>query len=142
MTATREQIIAGAREWIGTPWHHQARKKGVGSDCIGLFVGVLRELGQPVKDVTWYRRAPEGDALLAELEARFWYDVEPGAGSLLVFFIQRRQVAQHVGLLTADGTIIHANAAARRVCEQAYDAEWQRRTLCAYDLTRPKGGPA
>jgi hypothetical protein len=27
---TREQIVAAARSWIGTPYHHQASVKGVG----------------------------------------------------------------------------------------------------------------
>lgn len=139
MTATREDIIRVAREWVGTPWHHQARKKGVGTDCVGLVVGVLAELGAPVADFTWYGRAPEGDALLREVRARFHELPAPEPGCLLVFFIRKRTVAQHVGLLTDVGTIIHGNAAARRVCEQGYDAEWQRRTLAAFDLTR---GPA
>lgn len=133
MTVTREQVIEAARSWVGTPWAHQGRRKGVGCDCVGLIVGALAECGVQVPDFTWYRRAPEGDALLREVGARFWRldDVEPG--SLLVFFVRHRRVAQHVGLLSFDGTIIHGNAAARVVCEQAYDAEWQRRTLAAFD---------
>lgn len=136
MTLTRESIIAEARSWIGTRWAHQARKKGVGVDCVGLVTGALAALGEPVPDYTWYRRAPEGDKLLREVRARFAElpGIEPGA--LLVFFVRARRVAQHIGILTFDGTIVHANAAAGIVCEQAYDAEWQRRTLAAFDMTR------
>lgn len=41
----RELIIAEAREWIGTPFKLQAAKKKVGCDCIGLVVGVGKEVG-------------------------------------------------------------------------------------------------
>jgi hypothetical protein len=40
MTAfTRAALIAEARTWIGTPWHHQAAVKGAGCDCIGFVRG-------------------------------------------------------------------------------------------------------
>jgi NlpC/P60 family putative phage cell wall peptidase len=38
----RNTIIAEARSWIGTPYHHQAALKGVGCDCLGLVRGVWR----------------------------------------------------------------------------------------------------
>lgn len=139
MSVTRHAVIDQARQWIGTPWHHQGRKRGVGVDCVGLIVGALAEMGVYVPDYTWYRRAPEGDALLQAVHSRFakCESVEPG--SLLVFFMRKRAVAQHIGLLTFDGTIVHANSAAGRVCEQPYGKEWQRRTLAAFDVTQAPG---
>ena len=41
---TRDEIVAHARAWIGTPYHHQASRIGVGTDCLGLVRGVCREL--------------------------------------------------------------------------------------------------
>jgi NlpC/P60 family putative phage cell wall peptidase len=41
---TREQIVASARSWLGTPYHHQASVRGVGCDCLGLIRGLWREL--------------------------------------------------------------------------------------------------
>ena len=40
----RAQITTLARGWLGTPYHHQASLKGVGTDCIGLVRGIYREL--------------------------------------------------------------------------------------------------
>ncbi len=40
----REQILAEARTWIGTPYRHQASLRGVGCDCLGLVRGVWRVL--------------------------------------------------------------------------------------------------
>ena len=39
-----ERVVAIAREWIGTPYVHQASVKGAGCDCLGLLRGVWREL--------------------------------------------------------------------------------------------------
>jgi hypothetical protein len=34
---TRAQIVTEARTWLGTPFHHQGRVRGVGVDCIGVI---------------------------------------------------------------------------------------------------------
>jgi hypothetical protein len=34
---TREAIVAAARSWLGTPYHHQASVKGVGSIKYSAF---------------------------------------------------------------------------------------------------------
>ena len=43
----RKAIVKAARGWLGTPYHHQASLKGVGSDCLGLIRGIWRELYGP-----------------------------------------------------------------------------------------------
>ena len=40
----REQIIARARQEMGTPFVHQARLSGIGCDCIGLLIIIGRAL--------------------------------------------------------------------------------------------------
>jgi len=69
-TVTREQIVAEAREWVGTPYRHQARIKGLGVDCVGLLIGVARKLGlvAPAFDVQGYTRRPDGWTLIEECE--------------------------------------------------------------------------
>jgi NlpC/P60 family putative phage cell wall peptidase len=64
---TRTDIVAAARTWAETPFHHQARLKGVGCDCIGLVIGVARELGlvMPEFDIAGYPRVPDGTTLMA-----------------------------------------------------------------------------
>lgn len=37
-------IVAIARDWIGTPYIHQASVQGAGADCLGLIRGVWRAL--------------------------------------------------------------------------------------------------
>lgn len=59
-------VVAAARQWLGTPYHHQARLRGVGVDCAGLVVGVARELDMvaPGFDVAGYSRRPDGWSFL------------------------------------------------------------------------------
>ena len=60
-------IVTEARTWVGTPYHHQARLKGVGVDCAGLVIGVARalDLVAPAFDVAGYARQPDGWSFLA-----------------------------------------------------------------------------
>ena len=44
MPTMHPHIIALARDWLGTPYHHQASLRGVGTDCVGLIRGIYREL--------------------------------------------------------------------------------------------------
>lgn len=64
--STRAAIVAEARGWLGTPFHHQARLKGVGVDCIGLVIGVARALAlvPAAFDVGGYPRQPDGRTLV------------------------------------------------------------------------------
>jgi cell wall-associated NlpC family hydrolase len=44
-TEREEAIVAEARRWIGTPWHHRARLHGVGVDCAQLLIAVYSSVG-------------------------------------------------------------------------------------------------
>jgi|AraplaMF_Col_mMF_1032025.scaffolds.fasta_scaffold35929_2 cell wall-associated NlpC family hydrolase len=41
----REQVIAATRDWLGTPYHHMARKKGQGVDCGQLIIAGFVDAG-------------------------------------------------------------------------------------------------
>lgn len=62
-----------ARSYMETPYHHQARVKGKGVDCLGLIICVARELGWVAcdYDVRGYRRLPDGHSLLRHLREHF-----------------------------------------------------------------------
>lgn len=42
---TVADVLTVARSWIGTPFAHQGRQKGVRCDCIGLVIETCREVG-------------------------------------------------------------------------------------------------
>lgn len=43
--AQRAALVAEAHTWIGTPYHHAARIKGVGVDCGQILIGVYAGAG-------------------------------------------------------------------------------------------------
>ena len=65
-TFSRHSVVMAARTWLDTPFHHQARLKGVGVDCVGLVIGVARELTMvaPDFDIGGYPRVPDGRSFL------------------------------------------------------------------------------
>lgn len=132
---TREQIITTARQYIGTPWQHQARLKGVGVDCTGLVVCVARDLGVTLHDRRAYGRRAEADpVLLRYLDGQCRRVDRPQLGDIMVFWWnQNTRRPQHVGIRTDVG-IIHAYALARSVCEHTIDKEMMHKFICAYEF--------
>lgn len=139
---TRADIVAEARRWLGTPFHHQASLQGVGCDCIGLIAGVAAALGMPEAEAwrqdvryTGYGPLPLPDKLLAA--CRDYLDAVPVpdaiAGDILLFTM--RADPMHFGLLSCvDGRryVIHAWSPNGKVVEQGIDEKWQRRIVGAY----------
>ena len=44
-TTTRERVVSEALSWLGTPYHHHARVRGVGVDCAQLLAAVFEAAG-------------------------------------------------------------------------------------------------
>jgi cell wall-associated NlpC family hydrolase len=94
-------VVACARGWIGTPFHHQARLKGVGVDCAGLVIGVARELGLVPEgfDINGYPRQPDGQAMLRwcreHMQEVAFGTLKPGH----VVVVRFDRHPQHVGLV-------------------------------------------
>ena len=45
LPAMQEAVVAEARSWLRTPYHHQGRIKGVGVDCAMLLCEVYHAVG-------------------------------------------------------------------------------------------------
>ena len=155
----RETIIAVARGWLGTPYHHQASVKGVGCDCLGLIRGVWRELcGPEPEDMPPYTRdwgnATGSETLIAAACRHLTKlaDVgEAGPGDVLVFRMRDRGVAKHAGVLIRalsassealsrgalherDGaSMVHAQEGLG-VVEVPLGAWWRRRAVAAFSF--------
>ena len=121
-----DDIVAEAREWIGTPWQHQQRLKGVATDCIGLVGGVALELGiegakewSEDPDLHHYGPTPDPHLLLAGCD-RFLDRIEiddalPGDVLIMAF----RRDPQHFAIVSRLDPIylIHAYSSVGRVVE-------------------------
>lgn len=133
------QVVAIAREWLGTPYLHQASCKGAGTDCLGLLRGIWRELlgaePEPVPAYTadWSEAAGREDLLAA---AQLWLVpvTEPLAGDVLVFRMRAGAVAKHLGIASEVGAaprFIHAYSG-HAVVETALSEPWRRRVAARF----------
>ena len=137
-SASREEIVAIARRWIGTPYHHQMSVQGVGCDCLGLVRGVWRDLygSEPQQVPAYSLDWAEASATETLLTAARTHFVEiprqqAMAGDVAVFRFRIQYVAKHVGILTTPCTMIHA-CEGGRVCEISLSPWWLRRMAATF----------
>ncbi len=139
MTSRRDEIVAVARGWIGTPYRHQASLRGVGCDCLGLLRGVWREImGKEPEVAPPYTRdwaeAQGGDFLLDA--AHRWFRPVPqgefSAGDVLVFRWKSGAPVKHCAIATSPDSMIHAHDGAS-VCEIDLSF-WRRRLVGAFSF--------
>ena len=134
------RIVQQARTWLGTPFHHQARLKHKGCDCLGLIVGVVDELGLKDKtgkllasyDEITYSKQPDGARLIAKLQSALKEvpKAKMKPGDLGLFKIGDNP--QHLAILTDfEGGLgmIHCEARTRKVVEHRLDDEWNERLI-------------
>lgn len=136
---SRAAVVAVARDWIGTPYRHQASAKGIGCDCLGLVRGVWRELcGQEPETPPPY--SPDwaevtGEETLYAAARRHLIEIAPEharAGDIFLFRVMRNGPAKHVALLTAPARILHAYSG-YAVREEPLGS-WRRRIAYAFQF--------
>jgi NlpC/P60 family putative phage cell wall peptidase len=141
---TREQIVASACYWLGTPYHHQASVRVVGCDCLGLIRGLWRELvGEEPEAMPAYTRDwgdVTGSEPLLAAARRNLTPIDPSValpGDILVFRMQAG-VAKHAGIVTEElhhepARFIHA-VEDLGVTEVALTRWWRRRVVAAFSF--------
>jgi NlpC/P60 family putative phage cell wall peptidase len=131
-------VVAAARGWIGTPYHHQASLKGVGADCLGLVRGVWREIfgrdaeAPPPYAPDW-AETDQGEAML-QAARRHLIEIaaeDHAAGDVVIFRMKRGAAAKHAAILTGPATMIHAMEGVA-VAEVALSAWWRRRIAAVF----------
>lgn len=131
-------IVSTARSYLRTPYHHQARVKGVGIDCAGLPICVARDLGLVPRrfDITGYARTPDGKSLIAYCEQWMKRIHTPELGAVIVTHFKGSTAPQHLGIVAdyihGGFSVIHAMGTADgkgRVVEQRLDEETMMRMV-------------
>ena len=113
------RAVGIAREWIGTPYVHQASYKGVAADCLGLIRGIWRELygdepeAAPPYTPDWgefgSRELLMDGALRHLLPVNRADEIAPA--QILLFRMRAGAVAKHLGIVSDGGEaprFIHA----------------------------------
>lgn len=132
---TRGKIIKAARELLGTPWAHQGRMPGLGIDCAGVVVHILKLNGIDY-DIAGYSYEPNGeltchaDACLTRIPKEQFQPAD-----VLVFRIKR--LPQHVAIATDKGILHSYNRGAgvqSRVVETGLTEQWRSHIVAAYQF--------
>ena len=138
---TRAAVLACARDWIDTPYRHQASVRGAGADCLGLIRGIWRTLygaepeTPPAYTPDWSDASGEETLHAA---ARRWLrpignaDVQPG--DVMLFRMSPSAPCKHIGIFSAPHILTHAYWG-RAVVESHLVPYWRRRWV--YSFTFP-----
>lgn len=98
MTVSGNDLVAFAKQYIGTPYVWGGNSLSSGVDCSGLVQQVYKNFGLKVSRTT-YTQIGEGKAIsMGDLKAgdMVFFDTDPGGGP------------DHVGIYMGDGKMIHA----------------------------------
>ena len=142
----RSAIVAEARSWIGTPYRHQASRKGAGCDCLGLVRGVWRGLygeepeAPPPYAADWAETG--GRETLLEAARRHLVEIPVSAwrsGDVLLFRMSPDACVKHCAIVSAaapgdpEPRIVHAYWG-RAVVESWLGPWWRRRLAQAFSF--------
>lgn len=128
-------MVVAARGWIGTPFRHMGKTKGIEADCVGLILGAGREAGVLDYQPRAYHVNIDCDYLGRCLRdvARPLTPAEPSeAGDLLQFTVGDQP--QHLGIFTGEGTFLHAWETAGVVAETRLGGWWEGRIAARWRL--------
>lgn len=127
---TADEIVAAARDELGTPFMHHGRMPGKALDCIGLAIVVARNW-YDIQDTEAYGRSPNGGLLESGFDASplLVRVRDPQAGDILImrFGAEPRHVA-----ICAGATIIHSYQQVGRVVEHRFSDVWRKRVARVY----------
>ena len=133
---TRAAVLRCAEDWLDTPYRHQASVKYVGTDCLGLIRGIWRELygrepeAPPAYTPDWAEATGE-ETLLHAAERWLIAIMVPEPGDVLLFRMAPNAPCKHIGVMAADGRILHAYWGKSVVFSQ-FAPFWQRRHVASF----------
>lgn len=113
----RRAVLMEAQRWIGTPYRHQSRTCGVGTDCLGLIIGIWSALYGYQPDIPsdyaidWAVGCSAGDDPLhaaATHHCRTIAVAQAMPGDLLTMRWMANQPSRHLAIVGLNETIIHA----------------------------------
>ncbi|PZO81681.1 MAG: peptidase P60 [Mesorhizobium amorphae] len=128
----REAAASEALEWVGTPYRHQGRRKGVGCDCLGLVLGVWQRLYGALPETVGayapdWAEAGGGEPMLDAARRHFVEVAGAGArGDVLLFRWRPHLPAKHCGILVAPDRLVHAYEG-HAVAVSPLGPHWRRR---------------
>lgn len=137
------QVVSKAREYVGTPFRHQARVKGLrgGIDCIGLVMCVGEDLGLHYtdgaaitrSDYTQYAAMPVDSFVHEECCRRLVRKDKKALAPGDIVTMKVPYQPCHAGILTGTPnslSMVHAyNSGTEKVVEHLLDEKWLSRIV-------------
>lgn len=140
----KQEIMRRAKQWLGTPFHHQAWQKGIGCDCYGLIYGLHCEIAAyhaiaPVPPpifyypAHWQALAPYQEQLITHLKTFTIPTTTASAGDILLFGTKNSGIV-HCGIKIAEQSFINAcnETAIHAVVTTDLCEKWQSRLQAVY----------
>ncbi len=137
-TPFRKMILEECREWIGTPYCHQASVKMAGCDCLGLLRGVWRKLyqGEPQALPAYTADWGEVDQNEHLLKAATSY-LLPGTmilpASVILFRWRPDLPVKHLGIVASERSFFHAYERAG-VVETTLGPHWRSKIAASFEF--------
>lgn len=134
----RSAVADVVRSWIGTPYRHRASLKTCGCDCLGLLLGVWREMAdQMPADIPPYSSVwadPRADETLLLASRRYLVPAKHySVASVLIFRMRRSSPAKHAGIVVSNRSFVHAYQP-HGVIETELSLAWRRRIVGTFDF--------
>lgn len=132
------EIVAIARETLGTRYSHQGRVNGLALDCAGVPVHVARRLGMSFEDITNYGRLPVPAEMRRVLDANLVRVPRAEMQIGDVAWIRFQAEPQHFGIVGdyvhGGFSLIHAynGSGLRKVVEHRLDEQWAARIVAVW----------
>lgn len=133
-------VAATALGWVGTPYRHRASVKNVGTDCLGLILGVWREVGGavpeslPIYAPGWREACPQ-EMLWRALEQHLApANREIAVGDIALLRMRDEAAARHLGIITGTARaprLVHAYSG-RGVVESILGKHLRRRIVARF----------
>lgn len=142
-----ELILVESREWLGTPYQHQASVKQVGCDCLGFLRGIWRHVyGQEPQALPAYSsdwgEANKSETLLNAAKKHLVATDSLEPGIILMFRWKPHLPAKHLGIISGNSTFIHAYERAG-VIESRLGSHWRSKVAAQFEFPslNQGGGP-
>jgi len=117
---TRDEVVADARQWLGTPFMHQERVLGHGGDCVAMAEWLALRyhlIEKPFR--TNYGPEPNMREIIQGMKAAGLEKLRSIDDRLPadILFIQWAKEPQHLGLLLPGNRIIHGYSTSGKYVE-------------------------
>jgi cell wall-associated NlpC family hydrolase len=143
---TREQIVAEARRWEGTPYRLGAEVCGGGCDCATLLLGIYRGVGIVTEEHVglyghdWFHHATEERYLLSVM--RHAHKVAEGVchrsviaapGCIVLTKCAHSKRYNHGGIVMKWPKVMHATVDGVREIDASRDPMWEHMPIAIFD---------